>query len=123
VGSQYEWVGAKGVPSWFGAENVTAVSAAARYRRPGVNLPSLLGCRPTNGATAHRRMICDTHHTSTGDYLLGERVDVADAEFAELFDESRATQVQQPRGLRDGAVGALEGLLNQATLDGQEVLA
>ena len=78
MGSQYGEVTAKGVPSWNGLENVTAVSAAATDRHAGVNLPSLLVCdRAVSDATAHRRMTCDAHHTSTGDYLLDESVDVA----------------------------------------------
>src|SRR5215469_9423575 len=44
-----------------------------------------------------------------------------DTELTELFDESRAAQIEQARGVRDRAVGALERLLDESTLYRQKV--
>src|SRR6185437_6174571 len=44
-----------------------------------------------------------------------------DAELAQLLDESRAAQIEEARGVRDGAVGTLERLLYESALDREEV--
>src|SRR5579863_5642710 len=44
-----------------------------------------------------------------------------DAELAQLLDESRAAQIEETGSVRNGAIGALEGLLDQRALDRQQV--
>src|SRR5512138_3260844 len=77
-------------------------------------------CGPRHTLGRSRRDLPPVSRGAASNFRRGRLVE--HLELAELFDEGRTAQLEQPRGVSDGPARAIQRLLNQAALYREQVL-